>query len=90
MRRSTHEHHATLGDMAVHGLDVWCWCNGCSHHAVLETVALVNRLGGEQSVPNVADHAYCGRCGSREVETRPNWPTVGVVTQHSPNSRPQS
>ena len=84
MRRRTHHHHATLGDMAAQGLDVWCWCNACCHHAVLETAALIDRLGRDQGVPGVADHAYCGNCGSRDVETRPNWPTLGVVTQHSP------
>ena len=63
-----------------------CWCNACCHHAVLETTALIDRLGRDQGVPGVADHAYCGNCGSREVETRPNWPTVGVVAQHSPNT----
>ncbi len=48
------------------------------------------RLGHEQGVLGVADHAYCGNCGSRDVETRPNWPTVGVVTQHSPNQPARS
>jgi len=89
MRRSYH-HPATLGDMADQDLDIWCWCNGCCHHAVLATDMLIARLGRDQGVPGVADHAYCGNCGSWDVETRPNWPTVGVVTQHSPNSRPQS
>ncbi len=87
MRRSTPQHHATLGDMAAQGLDVWCWCNGCCYHAVLKTAALIDRLGRDQGVPSVADHAYCGRGGSRAVETRPNWPTMGVVTQHSPPAR---
>ena len=90
MRRTTHYWPATLAKtMADKGLDVWCWCNGCYHHAVLETAALIDRLGRYQGVPGVADHAYCGRCGSRDVETRPNWPTVGVVTQHSPSKCPQ-
>ena len=86
--RCSYHHPADLGDMAAQNLDIWCWCNGCCHHAVLETAALIDRLGRDQSVPGIADHAYCGNCGSPEVETRPNWPTVGVVTQHSPNQRP--
>ena len=85
MRHSSYDSPATLGDMAAQRLDIWCWCNGCCHHAVLETASLIDRLGRDQGVPGVADHAYCGNCGSRDVETRPNWPTVGVVTQHSPN-----
>ena len=82
MRRLYH-HPATLGDMADQDLDIWAWCNGCCHHAVLRTDILIARLGGDQGVPGVADHAYCGNCGSRNVETRPNWPTVGVVAQHT-------
>ena len=85
MRRTTHYRPATLANMADQGLDIWCWCNGCCHHAVLATDMLMARLGHDQGVPGVADHAYCGHCGSRDVETRPNWPTVGVVAQHSPN-----
>ena len=84
MRRAKHFRPATLGDMATQGIDIWCWCNGCCHHAVLETAALIGRLGRDQGAPGIADHAYCGRCGSRAVETRPHWPTVGVVAQHSP------
>ena len=85
MHRTTYPHPATLADMVEQGLDIWCWCNGCCHHAVLDTAVLIHRLGADQSVPGVADHAYCGNCGSREVETRPNWPTVGVVAQHASN-----
>ena len=60
MRRAQHYHPATLGDMATKGLDIWCWCNGCSGHAVLETAALIDKLGRDQGVPGVADDAYCG------------------------------
>ena len=74
MRRSTYIRPATLGNMADQCLDIWCWCNGCCHHAVLETATLIDRLGRDQEgVPGVADHAYCEHCGSRDVETRPNW-----------------
>ena len=87
MRRS-HHHPATLADMSAQGLDIWCWCNGCCHHAVLSTDKLIARLGRDQGVPGVVGHAYCGNCGSRDVETRPNWPTVGVVTQHARGESP--
>ena len=52
---------------------------------VAKAAALIDRLGRNQGVPGVAVHAYCGNCGLRDVETRPHWPTVGVVTQHSLN-----
>ena len=85
MRRSYHR-PATLADMSTQGLDI---C-GCCHHTVLATDMLIARLDRDQGVPGVADHAYCGNCGSRDVETRPNWPTVGVVAQHSPNDHTRS
>ena len=58
---------------------------GCYHHAMLLTDTLISRLGRDQGVSGVADHVYCGNCGSREVETRPNWPIVSVAAQHFPN-----
>ncbi len=85
MRRPQNLHPATLGDMADQGLDIWAWCNGRFHHSTLETDMLIRRLGRDQGVPGVADHAYCGNCGSRDVETRPHWPAGGVVARHSPN-----
>ena len=52
MRRSYH-HPATLADMSTQGLDIWCWCNGCYHHAVLATDTLLARLGSDQGVAGV-------------------------------------
>ncbi len=73
----------TLGDLASRELDVWVWCNGCYHHAVLPIAPLVARLGRNHPVPAVKDRARCGRCGSKDVETRPRWPAMGVVTRHT-------
>ena len=50
---------------------------------MLDIVILIARLGRDQGVPEVAEHAYCGNCGSQEVEMRPHWTTVGVVMQHT-------
>ena len=86
--RCSYHHPTTLADMSAQGLDIWCWCNGCYHHAVLATDMLIARLGRDQGVPGVADHAYCGHCGSRDVETRPHWPTIGVVAQHTRDELP--
>ena len=74
---------ATLGDLAGKGLDVWAWCNGCHHHAVLPVAPLVARLGRNHAVPAVSNRARCAQCGSRDVETRPHWPATGVVTRHA-------
>ncbi len=74
---------ATLGDLAGKGLDVWAWCNGCYHHAVLPVAFLVAKRGSSFAVPAVRSRARCSRCNSRDVETRPHWPAIGVVTQHA-------
>ncbi len=74
---------ATLGDLADQGLDVWAWCNGCFHHAVLPIGPLVERLGHGYPVPAARDRTYCATCGSRDVETRPNWPAMGVTARHT-------
>ncbi len=81
------DHHsqrpATLGALAGKGLDVWAWCNGCYHHAVLPIAPLVAKLGHNYAVPAVSNRARCARCGSRDVETRPHWPAMGVVARHT-------
>ena len=35
----------TLGGLAAKQLDVWTWCWGCCHSAVLSTAGLIERLG---------------------------------------------
>ena len=43
MKIDRHSHRpATLGDLAGQGLDVWAWCNGCYHHAVLPIAPLAS------------------------------------------------
>ena len=76
----------TLAELANQGLDVWAWCNGCSHHAVLPVGDLTAKLGPEYPVPHVGLRAYCRECGSRDVQTRPDWPTMGVIARHQTTS----
>ena len=72
----------TLAELAIQGLDVWVWCNGCYHHAVLPTSALTAKLGPDYPVPYVSRRTVCRECGSRDVATRPDWPKTGVITRH--------
>ncbi len=74
---------ATLGDMAVQGLDVFCWCNRCGHNRVLATHGLIARLGAEFPVPEVGTRLRCSMCQSKDIATRPNWRGLGPVTRHS-------
>ena len=66
----------TLAETAAQGLDVWAWCNGCYHHAVLPFDTLTAKLGPNYPVPRVGRRTYCRKFGSRDVATRPDWPAT--------------
>ncbi|EKV32313.1 hypothetical protein C882_2391 [Caenispirillum salinarum AK4] len=74
----------TLWNLVQFGIDVFCWCNRCSHHAVLPVRVLAVQMGPATPVPAVAAHVVCSGCGGREVATRPAWPPRGPVSRHSP------
>jgi hypothetical protein len=75
---------ATLGDLANHGrgVDVFCWCNRCGHNAVVPTARLALELGPDFPVPEVGTRMRCSGCGSKDVATRPAWPSLGLVASH--------
>lgn len=73
---------AYLSDLARENVDVWCWCEACRHHAVIETAMLIKRLGPSYPVPRVAIYLRCSSCGSKDVFARPNWPSLGVIARH--------
>ena len=70
---------ATLFD-CEHGL--FCWCNRCSHNAVVPIRAVTHRLGDRYPVPGTAKYMVGSECGAKDIAVRPNWPTVGVVAHH--------
>ncbi len=72
-----------LSWLARRRLKVWVWCEMCSHNVTLDPVALADRLG-DRPVPSLARSMICSRCGSREVTTRPDWPTTGMMAGHQP------
>ena len=72
----------TLGDLVHQGLRVFCWCNRCSHSAVLETKPLLAELGPDFPVPDLGIKLRCSGCSSKDVATRPDWPRLGQVTRH--------
>ena len=71
-----------LVELAAQGLDVWAWCNECSHHAVLPISELTAKPGPDYPVPHVSRRTVCRECGSRDVEMRPDWPKTGVIAHH--------
>ena len=73
---------ATLGHLKDQDVDVLARCNSCGHNAVLELGVLLTKLGAGYPVPAVRKAVRCSLCGSRDVETRPHWPTMGVVSRY--------
>ncbi len=85
---------ATLGDLEIQGVDVFCWCNRCGHNSTfcwcnrcghnstLATGRLVAELGRVHPVPEVGARLRCSRCAGKDVATRPAWPSLGQVARH--------
>lgn len=73
----------TLWNLVELGIDVFCWCNRCSHHATIPVKALAAQMGPMTPVPEVAARLVCSGCGGREVVSRPAWPPCGPVSRHS-------
>lgn len=74
---------ATLGDLAQSNIDVFCWCNRCSHNSVVSITLLLGQLGPPLPVPEVGVHMRCSSCGAKDIAARPAWPSIGAVTLHS-------
>ncbi|MGE0256135.1 MAG: hypothetical protein AB7N54_06975 [Alphaproteobacteria bacterium] len=72
----------TLGDLVARSIGVFCWCNRCTHHATLAAATLSAQLGPHFPVPEVGGKLRCSGCGARDVATRPEWPSIGPVTQY--------
>lgn len=72
----------TMGELAARQVDVFCWCNRCTHHAVLPAQVLVDQFGPDFPVPEVGARLRCSGCGAKDIATRPNWPSLGLVARH--------
>ena len=66
-----------LHHLVQQNLNVFCWCNRCSHNAELDTDLLIERLGPLYPVPELGIHLRCSHCGAQDVSTRPAWPSHG-------------
>jgi len=73
----------TLGDLIQDNVDVFCWCNRCSHNSIIQVVVLLGRLGPTFPVPEIGVHMRCISCGAKDVAARPAWPSLGKITIHS-------
>jgi len=74
----------TLAEIKDYGVDVFCWCNRCSHNGVVEIELLIAHCGPLLSFPSVHGLLRCQACGSKDIAARPNWRGLGVVARHDP------
>lgn len=73
---------ALLGDLAQDGIDLFCWCNQCHHNATVAIGRLLARFGPACTVPKVGSRMCCSSCGSKDVATRPAWPSPGQIARY--------
>ncbi len=72
----------TLAELRDAKVEVFCWCNRCGHNAVLAAARLLAELGPGFPVPELGGRMRCTGCGSKDVATRPAWPSLGPVARH--------
>lgn len=60
----------TLADMRALGpRTIEAFCMSCDHSAIIEA----DTLPPHYPVPDVALKLRCSECGSKDIQTRPNW-----------------
>ena len=59
----------SLGDLAREGRLLWCYCLACCHEREVDPLSL--GLDPAEAVSTVGKRLKCSRCGSREIETKP-------------------
>jgi len=62
-------------------LNVWLWCEACSHHASLPVPPIMARHG-DITLGELRRKSRCSKCRSQQVFVRPDWPKRGVVSRH--------
>lgn len=82
-RQETTRPQTRLGDLHREGVDIFCWCNRCGHNASIDVPLLIGRFGPALPVPEVGARLRCSGCGSKDVATRPDWPSLGEVARHA-------
>ena len=73
----------TLGELVSGDIDVFCWCNRCAHNDVVPSERLLAQLGPAIPVPEIGARMRCSGCSSKDIATRPSWPSLGTVARHT-------
>lgn len=83
IRRSEESRRAArLGDIANAGLAIFCWCNRCGHNSSVDSRTLAAKVGPSLPVPEIGARMRCANCQSKDIATRPGWPSPGLVARH--------
>lgn len=85
-REENNRKAAQLGDIAEAGLMIFCWCNRCGHNSEVDSKMLASKLGPAMPVPEIGARMRCSNCQSKDIATRPAWPSLGQVTRHGGGS----
>ena len=72
---------ARLGDIADAGLAIFCWCNRCGHNSSVDSRMLAAKVGPALPVPEIGTRMRCTNCQSKDIATRPAWPSLGQVAR---------
>ncbi len=69
----------TLGHLLRDGVDVAVRCRRCDHHTVVDAGGLILAMGSGVPVRDVGRQMRCTRCASRDIDSRPDWPTFDAA-----------
>ena len=73
----------TLGELVAGDINVFCWCNRCAHNDIVSSEHLMAKLGPAMPVPEIGARMRCNGCQSKDIATRPAWPSLGTVARHT-------
>jgi hypothetical protein len=60
---------ANMRELGVQRLVAYCLNDACRHSALID----VSSYPGETEVPCFRPRVKCGKCGSKNIDVRPNW-----------------
>ncbi len=81
-KRDSRRRATCVGDLLANNVPIFCWCNRCGHSSSISAELIVAEAGPMVPVPDIGQHLRCSGCGSKDIATRPEWPTLGQVTRH--------
>jgi hypothetical protein len=79
------EQRLRLSEMVRLKLKLSAWCGHCGRYRVMDPGPVARRLKRDATVGELGRKLKCSACGSREVQARPHYGGLGVVSRHDKN-----